>query len=91
MGKTNPTYRDRLNAWEDDWQSFRQALRAPRREYFDELLVMANELSMAAGYQNTADFATPLLVSVCVRQQEEIAALQARLDDVDTTPEVADA
>lgn len=91
MGKTNPTFRDRLTAWEDDWHSFRRALRAPRREHFDELLVMANELSMAAGYQNTADVATPLLVSVCVRQQEEIAALQARLDDLEATAEVADA
>lgn len=80
MGKTNPTYRDRLTDWEDDWQSYRRALRRERREHFDELVVMANELSMAGGCQNTHDVETPLLVSVCVRQQEELVELEERVD-----------
>lgn len=49
MGKTNPTYRQSIQAWCDSWQPFERALRRQHRETFQEMLSYAHEHAMAGG------------------------------------------
>lgn len=53
MGKTRLTYRDRVqHAREQEWNSFRKALRADAQDRFDHLWDNAQLYSMAAGSHN---------------------------------------
>ena len=50
MGRTNATYRDHLDAYEQRCQSFRRALRRERKQDFDRVFELAehDSLSLAA-------------------------------------------
>lgn len=82
MGKTNPTYRDQISAFEEDWQSFRRALRRQHQEHFDELLVHARDHADAGGVQNPVEPRWAIMVSMVLGQQQEIAELQTRLAEL---------
>lgn len=76
MGRTNPTYRDQLRRIEDDWGSFRRALRRDDKAHFDRLFVAARNYADAAGYQNHPDPMVAVLVSVLIDQQRRLAELE---------------
>jgi hypothetical protein len=80
MGKTNPSYRDKINHFEKEWQPFRRALRRHHQEYFDELLVQARNHADAGHYQNPVEPKWGVLVSICLAQQRELAALKERVE-----------
>ncbi|WP_435127847.1 hypothetical protein [Halobaculum sp. D14] len=83
MGRTNPTYRRFLESYEQDWSTFRRALRAQHRDDFDRLFERAAEHAAAAGMQNPTDPTEALLVSLLVAHETEIRRLRARLDSVE--------
>ncbi|MEZ3165499.1 hypothetical protein ABNG03_15735 [Halorubrum sp. RMP-47] len=80
MGRTNPTYRDRLAAVEDDWGSFRRALRRADQRRFDRLFDYARDHADAAGNHNHADPLAPVWLSIALEQERRIAELESRLD-----------
>ena len=84
MGRTNPTYRDTLRYLEEDWQSYRRALRARDQEHFDHLWEAAAEYADAAGYHNSERALDLVLVSIMVAQERRIAKLEAAVD-IDTS------
>ena len=76
MGRTNPTYRDSLQRFEDRCGPFRRALRREYKPAFDEVFEHAQQHADAAGYLNSTDPEFALLLSVLVAQQHELRALR---------------
>lgn len=83
MGKTNPTYRDRLSRIEDDWQSYRRALRVEHQDSFDQLFVQARNFADAGGIQNSMDPMEPLWMSILLAQEERIAELEEQAAELE--------
>lgn len=79
MGRTNPTYRNFLEAYESDWAPFRRALRRQYREDFDRLFERAAEHAAAAGVQNPPDPTESLLLSLLVAHEAELRRLRERI------------
>ena len=84
MGRTNPTYRDRLEALESEFSAYRRALRASEQEHFDRLFEHGRTYAHAAGYLNHPEPEIPYLFSVLLAQERRIAELS---DQVETLQE----
>ena len=82
MGRTNPTYRDRLGAIEDEWGAYRRALRRRDQETFDSLFVYARDHADAAGMLNHSDPLAPVWMAIALEQERRITELEARVDDL---------
>jgi hypothetical protein len=81
MGRTNPTFRDFLDSYEDDWSAYRRGLRHQHKPHFDRLFERARQHADAAGYMNATDPEIAFLVSVLLAQEIELRELRQRLDD----------
>ena len=81
MGRTNPTYRDRLSTIEDEWHVYRRGLRAREQQHFDRLFEHGRTYAHAAGYLNHPDPTIPLLVSMLLAHERELAALREQRAD----------
>lgn len=76
MGRTNPTYRDWLRSFEQDWQPFRRALRRQYQDDFDRLFEHADGFADAAGFANARDPELALLLSMLLAHERELQALR---------------
>ena len=83
MGRTNPTYRDRLGAIEDEWGAYRRALRRRDQETFDHLFVYARDHADAAGNLNHSDPLAPVWMAIAIEQERRIADLEDRIQDLE--------
>ena len=79
MGRTNPTFRDRIRRLEDEWQPFRRGLRRVDQPYFDQCFDDAVAHAAAGGQQNPVDPWQALLLSIVIEQQRRIDALETEL------------
>lgn len=84
MGKTNPTYRDHVQSWASDFESFRRALVYERQDAADELVEHVHKVAAAGGNYNATDPMETILLSICVGQQEEIQQLRERVDELES-------
>ena len=84
MGRTNPTYRDRLRSLEERWSDYRHTLRRRDREPFDRLWEHARGHADASGFQNPPDPMDAVLLSVCLEQERTIETLAERIDTLET-------
>jgi hypothetical protein len=80
VGRTNPTYRDRLEALETEFSDHRRALRASEQEHFDRLFEHGRTYAHAAGYLNHPDPELPYLFSVMLAHQRQLAELSEQLE-----------
>ena len=80
MGRTNPTYRDVLQALEEQWSDYRRALRRMDQEYYDRLFEHGRAHADAAGYLNHQQPEVTFLVSVVLEQEKQIQDLTQRVD-----------
>ncbi|OYR41016.1 hypothetical protein [Halorubrum sp. Eb13] len=80
MGRTNPTYRDRLGAIEDEWGAFRRALRRADQRRFDDLFVYARDHADAAGTLNHPDPLAPVWMAILLEQERRIDELETRVE-----------
>ncbi|OYR43392.1 MULTISPECIES: hypothetical protein [unclassified Halorubrum] len=88
MGRTNPTYRDRLGAVENEWSAFRRARRALRGEdqfRFDHLFMYARDRADAAGHLNHSDLLAPVWMAIALEQERRIAEPELRVDSLTDT------
>ena len=76
MGRTNPTYRDYLQRFEERCSPFRRALRRQYKPAFDEVFEHAENHADAAGYLNSTDPELAVLLSVLIAQQHELRELR---------------
>lgn len=82
MGRTNPTFHDLVTRFEDDWQLYRRMLRCRHQPHFDTLIEHARNHAGAGGTRNPVETKWAILVSICLAQQRELAALRERVDEV---------
>jgi hypothetical protein len=80
MGRTNPTFRDRLQRMERRWADYRLALRRRDQSHFDRLFAQAETHADAAGHLNAGEPLHPVLVSVLLEHEKRLAALEADAD-----------
>lgn len=80
VGRTNPTFRDFLDRYEDRFGDYRRALRRSSQEDFDRLFGRARAHADAAGYANHLDRDRLVLLSVCLGQE---GALDEHEDDIE--------
>jgi uncharacterized membrane protein YccC len=80
MGRTNATYRNHLDAYEQRCQPFRRALRRERKQDFDRLFERARNHAHAAGHLNATDPERAAILSMLVAQEAELRELRAELD-----------
>lgn len=85
MGRTNPTYRDRLEGLEREWADYRRGLRAGEQAHFDRLFEHGRTYAHAAGYCNHPTPELPLLLSILLAHERRLAELSAALDDAAAT------
>ncbi|MFC6838405.1 hypothetical protein [Halomarina ordinaria] len=83
MGRTNPTFRDQLRAFEARWQPYRRTLRRRDQPHFDRLIDQAAAHADAAGVVNQRDPYQPILLSIALEQERRLTTLEERIDDVD--------
>jgi len=81
MGKTNPTFRDQIRGFENEYESMRRGLRLEDQEHYDRLLEHANQFADAAGYANPVSPEIAILLSICLGQQREITELREKLEE----------
>lgn len=79
MGKTQPTYRDRIRRFESRWEPFLRALRREYHDAYQRLFTHARQFADAAGIQNEPTTFEPVMWSVCLGQQHEIQQLKDRV------------
>jgi uncharacterized membrane protein YccC len=82
MGRTNPTYRDYLQRFEDKCQPLRRGLRHEYKTDFDRLFDRAQTHADAAGYLNSTDPELAVLLSILLAQEHEIRKLRAQLEEL---------
>ena len=83
MGKTKPTYRNRVQEHRSDWRRMRKYLRKHQKPAYDRLWEHADNLSDATGQANPRDTMNGVLLSICLGQQLDIERLEERLEDLD--------
>lgn len=86
MGKTNPTYRQLLDKWIDEWKYFREGLRNDWPEAFDELMDGAKQHADAASYSNPVgpqEIESHALISICLEQQRQLRDLDCRISELE--------
>jgi hypothetical protein len=79
LGRTNPTYRDRLRGLEERWQPYRRGLRRREQANYDQLWAAARQHADAAGYLNHDEPLFPVFLSMLLAQQARITTLEERL------------
>lgn len=84
MGRTTPTYRDRLRATRDEWTDFERALRRRDRDAYEALWEHAHGYADAGGFQNPPEPMEAILLSVLLAQERERQELADRLDALET-------
>jgi len=91
VGRTNPTFRDFLDRYEDRFGDYRRALRHQSQADFDRLFQRARAHADAAGYANHLDRDRLVLLSMVLGQETalrereaEIGQLRAEVDALHT-------
>ena len=83
MGRTNPTFRNVLEAVKSRWGDYRRALRRRDQAPFDRLFEYADAHADAAGYLDNDDPMEPILVSMLLGQEKRLAELEARIAELE--------
>lgn len=94
MGRTNPTYRDTIEALERRWDDFKRALRHRDQPRFEQLFEYSRTHADAGGYLNHDTPLFPILISIDLEQEtrldeleDRIATLEAERDEVREDPQ----
>lgn len=74
----------------DRWQAYRRGLRAPDKPHFDRLFDHARTHADAGGHVNATDPMVPILVSMLLAHEREIARLSRQHADEASDRDSAD-
>lgn len=84
MGRTNPTFRDLLRRYREDWGTFRRGLRVEHQPAFDALFDDAESHADAAGLQNAREPMHAILVAMALAQKRQIRTLTERVETLES-------
>jgi hypothetical protein len=80
MGRTNRTYRDRLESRRDQLSDFRRALRYRDQDAYDQLWEHARQRADAGGYATLPRDLDAIYLAILVAQERRITDLETRLN-----------
>ena len=83
MGRTNQTYRNRLENLKDQFKPFKKALRQEDKKFLDSLWEKAFYHASASSYMNPRNPAETALMSIQVEQEKEIQRLKRRVKEIE--------
>jgi hypothetical protein len=83
VGRTNPTYRDTIQALERRWDDFKRALRRRDQPRFGRLFEYAQAHADAGGYLNHDEPLFPILISIDLEQETRLDELEDRLETLE--------
>jgi len=83
MGRTNQTYRNRLENFKDRFKPFKKALRKEDKKFLESIWEKAFYHASASSYMNPRDPAATALVSIQVEQEKEINRLEKRVEKLE--------
>ena len=83
MGRTNQTYRNRLENFKKRFKPFKKALRSEDKKFLESIWEKAFYHASASSYMNPRDPAAAAIVSIQVEQEKEIHRLKRRVDELD--------
>ncbi|MCK5253489.1 MAG: hypothetical protein KAQ96_11080 [Thermoplasmata archaeon] len=82
MGRTAPTYRYLIEQVFAEWGPYRRALRTVDRAVFDRMVNHAREYGSAGSNLADLDPTTPILLSILLAQEAELARLRRAVEDL---------
>jgi BMFP domain-containing protein YqiC len=91
MGRTNATYRDLLRALEERWAPYRRGLRREDQAHFDQLFTHARNHADASGLRNHEEPIVPVLFSIALAQEKQLATLEARVETLEARSDPVEA
>lgn len=83
MGRTNPTYRDKVRHLREEWEQYRRAIRYQHKERFDHLWDEAQLYSMAGNAMGGYDVQATIWMGMFLVQQREIEELRGRVEELE--------
>lgn len=83
MGRSNPTYRNRLDDLMSRFERFRDGLREESRDAFDRLWEHAHGHAHAASYMNTRRPGTVAVFSMLLGMQRQLDRIESRLEEIE--------
>ena len=91
MGRTNPTFRDQLRHLEEQWATYRRALRYDHQDSFDRLFEHARAHADASGHQNPTDPMPAILLSIALEHERHLQEFEAELEELQQALETLEA
>jgi hypothetical protein len=76
MGRTNQTYRNRLEKLKEEFKPFKKALRKEDKEHLDSLWEKAFYHASASSHMNPRNPAITALISIMIEQEKKIKELE---------------
>mgnify|MGYP003331096814 FL=1 len=83
MGRTVPTWRNRVEAELNSLNSFKRALNASDRQALDELMNGVRNRRAAGGMLPSIDAWKPMLISMLLECQSKISQLEKRIEELE--------
>ncbi len=71
MGRTNPTYRNKLDKFIERFNPFKKALRQENKKYLDDLWEKMHQYGSAGSYMNSPNPGPVAVVSMLLGLQKE--------------------
>jgi hypothetical protein len=79
MGRTVPSFHQKLLSIESEWAKFKRALRKEDRELFDELFSFAKYHTAPASYLSAPNPMEPIFMAILIELLKEIRRLRCEL------------
>lgn len=86
MGRTVPSFTQKILAIQSEWAKFRRVLRKEEQELLDELFNFAKYHSAPASYFSTPNPMEPVFMAMLVELLKEIKRLRSELQKGDEKP-----
>ena len=84
MGRTVPTWRNRVEAELSSLNSFRRVLNSSDRKALDDLIDGVRNRRAAGGMMPSIDAWKPMLISMLLESQSRIAELERRIAELES-------
>lgn len=82
MGRTNATYRRKIDKFQDTFKPFQKALREENKTYIDELWSKMYRYSSAGSYMNSSRPGLVAVISIMLGLQKEINSNEKEIEEI---------
>ena len=83
MGRTNDTYRNRLDSFIESFSPFRRALKNDEQDYLDGLWEKAHSFAYAGAYMNSTRPGLVAMMSMMVGIERDMKQMEERIEAIE--------